>query len=149
MNQNNRRLLYQQAYSLTEIDAIAYTIVGLLKNQSKLWLWDAEMGAGKTTMIAALCKVLGSSDIVSSPTYGFINIYNCTAGNIAHIDAYRLEDEHEAIAIGIEDYLFDDKNFCMVEWPSKIVGLLPDHYIYIHLYKITNTQREITLFAVP
>ncbi len=107
------------------------------------------MGAGKTTMVAAICKLLGSNDMVNSPTYGFVNIYSSPKGNICHIDAYRLHDESEAISIGIEDYLFDEDNYCFVEWPSKISTLFPERYLYCNLVKISDKEREIHIISIP
>lgn len=150
MNPNKGLLLFNKVYFYSELDRIAEEIINILERENKLWLFDAEMGAGKTTLIARLSAALGSEALVSSPTYGFINIYECKkiSGQIYHIDAYRLESEEEAINIGIEDYLFDDKNYCMVEWPSRIEDIIPENYIYFHLVKISDIQREITIYAV-
>jgi len=94
-----------------------------------------EMGAGKTTFINALCKQLGvESDITSSPSFAIINEYrsDTTAELIYHFDCYRLEDEREAQDIGAEDY-FDCGALCLIEWPERIEGLLPDDTVRVDI----------------
>jgi tRNA threonylcarbamoyladenosine biosynthesis protein TsaE len=149
MSPNKGETIYCRNYTLKDIEKVAREIVEHTVSYPKLWLWDAEMGAGKTTMVAAICRKLGSNDIVNSPTYGFVNIYDSPKGNICHIDAYRIEDESEAVSIGLEDYLFDEDNYCFVEWPSKISTLFPERYLYCNLVKISDKEREIYIISIP
>lgn len=90
----------------------------------RLICFEGEMGAGKTTLIKHICKVLGSDDVVTSPTFGIVNEYVGSEGLIYHFDAYRLNDEEEAYDFGIEEYL-DSGDWCLIEWPEKIENLLP------------------------
>ena len=101
------------------------------------------MGAGKTTFITQVCKSLGVTSILSSPTYAIINEYVTDINaSIYHMDWYRLEDEHEAIDAGVEDALYSGY-YCFVEWPSNAEALLPTHYINVHIHILSETERSI------
>lgn len=114
--------------------------------QKKVWAFHAGMGTGKTTFIHALCEELGVKDAVSSPTFAIVNEYESpVAGVIFHMDWYRLKDEEEAIQAGIEDQLFSG-SLCLVEWPEKAPGLLPDDTFHVHMEALDeNTRRLYTL----
>ncbi len=117
-------------YELSEIDSVAMRILSEAK--SKTLLFYGEMGAGKTTLIKSLIKALGSTDTVSSPTFSLVNEYQSDQGRIFHFDFYRIEDENEALDMGIEDYLNTD-SWKLIEWPQKISKLLdnPTHKLEI------------------
>jgi tRNA threonylcarbamoyladenosine biosynthesis protein TsaE len=110
-------------YELSEIDRIAVQILSEVK--SKTLLFYGDMGAGKTTLIKALVKALGASDLASSPTFSLVNEYQTDQGKIFHFDFYRIEDEMEALDMGIEDYLNLD-TWKFIEWPQKIEKLLDE-----------------------
>jgi tRNA threonylcarbamoyladenosine biosynthesis protein TsaE len=83
------------------------------------------MGVGKTTLISALVKALGSKEKATSPTFSIVNEYKTENDSIYHFDCYRLKDANEALDIGIEDYLYSGYwNF--IEWPEKISDFLPN-----------------------
>lgn len=125
---------------------IAKQAISFAKDHNcKIWLLEGEMGAGKTTLIKAVCKELGVQDTVQSPTYGLINEYvSPGAGNIYHFDFYRIKDETEAMDIGYEDYFYSGA-YCFVEWPSKIPSLLPAKYLKISINFVSSNQRIIHL----
>ncbi|MEQ8904557.1 tRNA (adenosine(37)-N6)-threonylcarbamoyltransferase complex ATPase subunit type 1 TsaE [Ekhidna sp.] len=110
----------------------------------KVWCFDAEMGAGKTTLTKAICKELGVRDEMSSPTFSIVNEY-LTGKNedIYHFDFYRLKDLEEAMDIGVEDYLFSGK-LCLLEWPEIIEPLLPDEYLQISIKLVGDNTRSLT-----
>lgn len=110
-------------YELSEIDNIAVQLLSEVK--SKTLLFYGEMGAGKTTLIKALVRALGGADTASSPTFSLVNEYHSDQGKIFHFDFYRIEDETEALDIGIEDY-FSSDSWKFIEWPQKIENLLED-----------------------
>jgi tRNA threonylcarbamoyladenosine biosynthesis protein TsaE len=92
----------------------------------RFWIFEGDMGAGKTTLIKEICKQLNVGDVVTSPTYSIINEYQNSAGDpIYHFDFYRLNDESEAYDIGADEY-FDSGEYCLIEWPSKVPTLLPE-----------------------
>src|SRR6185436_4083468 len=94
--------------------------------------------------IHALCvDVLEVKDVISSPTFAIINEYKSSvAGTIFHMDWYRLKDEEEAIQAGIEDSLLSG-NLCLIEWPDKAAGLLPDDTLHIQIEMIDNNKRKL------
>lgn len=91
---------------------------------SKIILFYGEMGTGKTTLISELVKQLGGETEVSSPTFSIVNEYKVTNDKVYHFDFYRIENEYEALDIGVEDY-FDSGHWVFIEWPNKINGILP------------------------
>lgn len=106
-----------------------------------------EMGAGKTTFINALCKALGvEDDVTNSPSFSIINEYrsDSTAELIYHFDCYRLQNEGEAEDIGVEDY-FESGAVCLIEWPERIIDLLPDDTVRVDLVEADDGHRTMTL----
>ena len=101
----------------------------LLENwKGRVLAIEGEMGAGKTTFIQSLCREMEVEDKVSSPTFSLVNeYYSPKYGALYHFDFYRLNDEDEALDMGVEDYL-SSGNYCFMEWAGKISNLLPDRY---------------------
>ena len=108
----------------------------------KVWLFDGDLGAGKTTTIKQLCRDLGSIDDPSSPTFNLINEYLTDGGYpVYHFDFYRIESEEEAFDIGVEEY-FDSGYYCFVEWPERIPSLWPDRHIMLKL-SVDEAERRV------
>jgi len=109
----------------------------------KVFAIYGDMGAGKTTLIQALCESMGVRDHVSSPTFSIINQYTTSTGDIIyHIDLYRLKDEQEAIGAGVEDCLLSG-NSCWVEWPERALGIFPDDTLYVSIRATDTYTRRI------
>ncbi len=128
--------------SLAELSATAQSLINFAGNQ-KIFLFYGNMGAGKTTFIKALCEALGVSEPVTSPTFSIVNEYAGTGANVYHFDFYRLKNEYEALDMGYEEYFYSG-NYCLVEWPEKIPGLLPLHYMRV---TITAQPGQSRLFS--
>ncbi len=134
----------QKDFTLDTIHSVATELWQSLQSY-KVWAFDAAMGGGKTTFIHALCDVLGVTDTVSSPTFSIINQYQTKNGIIIyHLDLYRIKDEEEAIQAGVEDVLFSNE-LCLVEWPEKISGLLPDNTVHLHIETVNASTRRISV----
>ncbi len=114
----------------------------------KIFLFEGEMGAGKTTFIKEICKALGVIDVVSSPTFSIVNEYHTDHQQIVyHFDFYRLKNLREAYDIGYEEYFFSDR-FCLIEWPEKIEELIPEHYVKVSIRSTSAEKREITFVKI-
>ena len=132
-------------YTLSQIDSVAETFVReILPHSHKVLLFQGAMGAGKTTLIKALCQKLGVSDRVSSPTFSLVNEYQALEGKVFHFDLYRIEEEYEALDFGIEEY-WDSGAWCFVEWAERIPSLLPSSYTEVQLTVIDATTRSLTV----
>ena len=131
-------------YKQSELKNIAKQIIE--HSHSKCLAFYAPMGAGKTTLIKAIVKELGSSDNVSSPTFGLVNEYALESGALLgyHFDFYRLDDEEEAMDMGLDDYL-SSGNWIFMEWPEKIPGLIPNDIQNIKIQILDEETRKLTL----
>jgi len=129
-------------YTLEEIDTLATTLIKKL--DSKVVLFNGEMGAGKTTLIKAMVKAMGCDDIVSSPTFSIVNEYVIPNDTIYHFDFYRIEDIEEAYNFGIEDY-FASNHWLFIEWSKRISSLLPQDVCTIDISIETPTNRTLKL----
>ena len=112
----------------------------------RLVAFNAPMGAGKTTFITAVCKVLGvREDAVSSPTFAIVNEYRTASGEpLYHFDFYRIERLEEALDIGLYDYL-DSGALCLMEWPENIEPLLPEETLRATISVNPDGSRLLTL----
>ena len=111
----------------------------------KVFLFDAEMAAGKTTFIKELCIQHGVEDDVSSPTFSIINEYKTAKGEtIFHLDLYRLNSVEEAVQAGVEEVLYSNE-ICYVEWPTKAAGLMPEDAVEVNIKVIDNDSRNLSV----
>ena len=121
----------ETAYALSELKPIAQQIIAQWKHP--ILLLKAPMGAGKTTLIKALCSEIGVMQAVSSPTFSLVNSYQDSEGKtLYHFDLYRLTDPEELEFMGIRDYFTADA-ICLVEWPSRGEGVLPPADLVINI----------------
>ena len=132
-------------YTLEELPLIASKILEATPN--KTLLFYGEMGVGKTTLIKELAKGLGVDEGLSSPTFSIVNEYTFDDDRLYHFDFYRIEDEVQALDIGVEEY-FDSGHWNFVEWPEKIASLLPASCTKIELSKNTNGSRNLDMVPV-
>ena len=130
-------------YTLTDLSSIASEIISSVEDKTLLLF--GPMGVGKTTLIKEICKQIGVLDNISSPTFSLVNEYQTSKEEkVFHFDFYRIEDEEEALDMGIEEY-FDTKTWCLVEWPENIENLLPLDAVQVHLSILDDEQRNIQL----
>jgi tRNA threonylcarbamoyladenosine biosynthesis protein TsaE len=113
----------------------------------RVFAFDAPMGAGKTTFIKYLCEQMGSIDVVNSPTFAIVNVYDVEQpykGEVYHFDCYRLKDIREAMDFGAEEYLYSG-NYCFVEWPDIIAPLLPEDTVWVKIIPQENGDRKLVI----
>ncbi|MDX1665788.1 MAG: tRNA (adenosine(37)-N6)-threonylcarbamoyltransferase complex ATPase subunit type 1 TsaE [Saprospiraceae bacterium] len=133
--------------SEAEMKGVAARLLDFAGERRKFALYGS-IGAGKTTLVQAVCAQLGITEEVTSPTYALINEYGRQPASderdepVYHIDLYRLESLEEALDIGIEDYL-EDPFYCLVEWPELIEPLLPPETVRIKIQFIGDSDRKI------
>ena len=113
---------------------------------SRIWAIYGDMGAGKTTLIKALVKALGSQDGTGSPTFGLVNEYTDPKGELLayHFDFYRLEDPEEVLDIGFEEYL-NTNSWIFMEWPERIEPFLPEDRWELDIDLVDEKTRSIRI----
>lgn len=126
------------APDLESLDAVAFQLLEFA-GTTKIFLFSAQMGAGKTATIKSLCKALQSNSDFSSPTYSIVNEYQYPGGKIFHFDLYRLNSLTEALDIGIEEYL-DSDQYCFVEWPDLLKDLPLSAHLRIEISIVNNIR---------
>jgi tRNA threonylcarbamoyladenosine biosynthesis protein TsaE len=136
--------LIEFTYELEDIEK-AVQVVKETAAEEKVWVFQGDMGAGKTTLIKALSKSFAVTDQVSSPTFGIVNHYENLDGEVFyHFDFYRMEDPTEALDIGIEEYFYSG-NFCWLEWAEKIATFLPEKFFLIRISNDSESKRSLKL----
>jgi len=134
-------------YQIANIPAVSAQIIDLAKDY-KIWTFNGEMGAGKTTLIKSICKNLGVINEVSSPTFSLVNEYKTKNGEtIYHFDFYRIKSINEAYDIGIEEY-FESGNICLIEWANMIDEILLNERTFNLLISIIDNKRSIQINEV-
>lgn len=105
-----------------------------------------DLGAGKTYLTQAICVALGvPAEEVNSPTFVLIQEYEGQLP-IFHLDVYRLADLDEFLELGADE-LLGGENLCLIEWADRVLEVLPDSRIELHLRNTGETSRSITLIA--
>ena len=105
--------------------------------------FSGELGAGKTTFIQWLCKELGVTAEVNSPTFSLVNEYFTPEGSsIYHFDLYRIEDPGEMYDMGYEEYFYSGDR-CFIEWPEKASELIPEDALLVKINVLNDRSREL------
>ena len=128
-------------YNLAEIESLAEKLINQFESY-RIFCFEGNLGAGKTTLIEEICRQLGSQDPLSSPTFSIINEYDSPSGILYHMDWYRLKNEEEAAQIGIEDYLFSG-HYCFIEWHKQAENLIPKPFIHVTLTSVVTYTRAL------
>ncbi len=111
--------------------------------ESRIFAFYGSLGAGKTTIIKAVCKLLGASDIPGSPSFTLVNEYRTQSGeSLYHIDFYRIKNIREVFDLGIEEYLYG-RCYCFMEWPEMAEEVLPEKTVKVLITVGKNEERII------
>ena len=143
------KLDYNSNILLTNEKNETVSVLDLLKDHEphRVFAFDGQMGAGKTTFIKKLCEEMGTLDVVNSPTFAIVNVYDVERpykGEVYHFDCYRLKDIREAMDFGAEEYLYSG-NYCFIEWPEMIEALLPEDTVWVKIEPQENGNRLLTI----
>lgn len=126
----------------SQLGEVAEKLLQLSKGR-RIWLFEGDLGAGKTTLIKHICEKLGVLNAVQSPTFSLVNEYSTHEGSpVFHFDLYRLKNIREAFEIGIEEYL-DFGNYCLIEWPAIADPLWPEDSFRLYLTQDESGQRIV------
>ena len=132
--------------SLKDLDQAAESFLDAM-GEAKVIAFSGEMGAGKTTFIQALCRKLGVSAEVNSPTFSLVNQYFTSQGrSVFHFDLYRIEDPAELFDMGYEEYFFSG-DICFIEWPEKANHLIPKEALRVKILVGENEARTLQFQA--
>ena len=113
----------------------------------RVFAFDGKMGAGKTTFIKHLCEAMGTEDVVNSPTFASVNVYEVASGEeVYHFDCYRIKDIREAMDFGAEEYLYSG-NYCFIEWAEMIEPLVPEDTVWVKIEVEENGERSLSFDA--
>lgn len=108
---------------LEDWDLVAKAVADMLQPGSVLAL-SGPLGAGKTTFVQALARVLGSKEKPRSPTFSLVRSYKVRAPffQLVHVDAYRIESEQDILPLGLDEFLAEPGTVLAVEWPERLAG---------------------------
>ena len=130
------------SHSVKETEEIARKFAKTVKPGDIVCLFG-NLGSGKTHFTRGFVQAFGiASEEVDSPTFTIINEYEGDV-SVYHVDCYRLEHHSEALEIGVEDYLYGD-GICIIEWPERILELLPEDILRVEIEDLGETSRKIT-----
>ena len=116
---------------IQDLKGIVDAVVSLLHKGYRVFLLQGELGAGKTTFVQNLCRELGVSESISSPTFSLINAYDSPVyGTIYHMDLYRIEKPGDLVQLGLEEYL-ESGQICLIEWPAIAQEYFYPPYVHI------------------
>ena len=131
--------------SLEKIQESAKAFVANMGDDT-VFAFYGKMGAGKTTIVKAICEELGVEDTITSPTFAIVNEYRSDlAGElIYHFDFYRIKKLDEVYDMGYEDYFYSGA-ICFIEWPELIEELLPGNTVKVSIEELESGEREVIL----
>jgi len=110
----------------------------------RVFAFYGSMGAGKTTFIKAICKQLGVTDVITSPTFAIVNEYEAPSGAVFHFDFYRIKRLDEVYDMGYEDYFYSG-SLCFIEWPELVEELLPGDAVRVTITEQPDGTRAVSI----
>lgn len=134
----------QITYSLNQISDVVDTLLPLLQSAA-VFTFTGTLGAGKTTLIKALLKKAGVLDVVTSPTFTYVNVYQASRGTFYHFDLYRIATLDDFCAAGFDEYVYLPNSWAFIEWPAVIMPLLAKKACHIHIEYVGLESRMLTI----
>ena len=99
-----------------------------------VYLLSGDLGTGKTVFAQGFAEGLGITDIVNSPTFTIMQIYDEGRVPLYHFDVYRIGDSSEMDELGYEEFFYGN-GVTLIEWPQMIEDILPENAISIFIEK--------------
>lgn len=131
-------------FGLNQLPEVARTFLDSIGDK-RIFLFEGEMGAGKTTFIAEVCRQLGATDDFGSPTFSLVNEYQTADKKpVYHFDLYRIESPGEAFDLGVEEY-FNSGELCFIEWPDRLGPLTPEEAVTVEIILNPDGSRSIMM----
>ncbi len=135
-------------YSLDTIDTIVELLIAKM-NTCKVFTFTGPLGAGKTTLIKKLLTRCGITEVVTSPTFTYLQQYTNDKGQVFnHFDLYRLSSLAEFQEMGFDEYLYAPNSWTFIEWPSIVLPLLKDQVCHIVLDYEAENERSIAISCI-
>lgn len=134
-------------FKVTDLEELVFVAEKILTAfpKTRIFALSGEMGSGKTAFVKKAAKVLGLTDTITSPTYAIVNEHSISEyESVFHIDLFRLNTLEEIMNLGIRDYL-SSGNYCFIEWPEKILHLLPEETLCLSFSIDNDYSRKITV----
>jgi tRNA threonylcarbamoyladenosine biosynthesis protein TsaE len=132
------------SYLLDDIPSVARRVRDYL-GDSRVITFTGPLGAGKTTLVKELLKQYGVTDVVTSPTFTYVNLYENNQGQrFYHFDLYRIETLDQFLEAGFDEYLNQPNALVFIEWPEPIASLLKENVCHI-VIEYTDDGRILTL----
>lgn len=117
--------------------------IGKLAFPNMVITMEGDLGAGKTTMTKGIALGLGIKQIVNSPTFTIMKIYEGRL-NLYHLDVYRINDPYSDFEL--EEY-FENDGVCVIEWAKQISPILPNEFLQIEIIDLGDNKRQLTLLS--
>lgn len=105
-----------------------------------------ELGAGKTTLVQAICRGYGVTDDVTSPTFALVHQYAAPKSPVYHLDLYRLKSPNELTNIGWDEIIASDA-LVLIEWPERAGDRIPHDHAPLELRHLTDDPSRRLLYA--
>lgn len=131
--------------SLEDIQQAAKTFVNTI-GTARHFAFYGSMGAGKTTFIKAICEELGVQEVITSPTFAIVNVYQAEKvdNTVYHFDFYRIKNISEVYDMGYEDYFYSNA-YCFMEWPELVEEILPEDTCKVYIKVADNGERTVEI----
>ena len=114
----------QMHYGIDDIERVVTLLYELLP-QYAVCTFTGSLGAGKTTLVKALLAKCGITEVTTSPTFTYVNVYeNNQHQMFYHFDCYRIKSLQDFKMAGFDEYLYQPNSWAFIEWPEVIEPLL-------------------------
>ena len=134
------------SFNADETEKIGVLIGGLAR-KGNVYTLSGDLGAGKTVLAKGFAKGLGIREMISSPTFTIVNVYESGVMPFYHFDVYRICDPEEMYEIGLDDYLYGS-GVCLIEWGELIDDLLPENTVRIRIGKDPDKGEDYRLISI-